>query len=73
MPDAVVYCYDLVPLRSDTKWTRGMDDYLRAQYIPGLSLAIVALDIRKAFGKNWVNEKVVAARLSQLGLRRLRG
>lgn len=69
-----VYCYDLVPTR-DKNWTRKMDDYLRAEYFPGLSVAQLAGDMKQRFPMRGfvLTERAVANRLSRLGLRRLKG
>ncbi len=71
----VVRCYDLVPLRTQTKWTREMDDHLRANYVPGLDVALVTVELRARFKVRWFRcgteaaNRMVANRLSELGLR----
>jgi hypothetical protein len=44
----IVYCYELVPTRGNV-WTRAMDDWLRENYFPGLSIAQVSEDFRGKF------------------------
>lgn len=63
-----VYCYDLVPLRTDTNWTRKMDDWLRATYFPGLSIAMLTLDARRRYPMRGTTELNVTRRLETLGL-----
>lgn len=64
-----VYCYDLVPLRTQTNWTRAMDDWLRAEYFPGLSITMVAVAARERFGNfKGLTDLNVLRRLETLGL-----
>jgi hypothetical protein len=65
---ARVYCFDLVPLRTGTRWTREMDDWLKAEYFPGLSIATLTVDIQKRFGGSGMNEACVTKRLETLRL-----
>jgi hypothetical protein len=63
-----VYCYDLVPTRTHTNWTRQMDDWLRANYFPGLSIASLTWDARHRFPRRGTTELNVTRRLEDLGL-----
>jgi hypothetical protein len=63
-----VYAYDLVPTRTHTNWTRQMDDWLRANYFPGLSIAVLTLDARHKFPMRGTTELNVTRRLEDLGL-----
>jgi hypothetical protein len=65
---ARVYCFDLVPLRTGTNWTREMDDWLRAEYFPGLSIAALTLDARRKFPRCGTTELNVTRRLETLRL-----
>lgn len=68
-----VYCYDLVPTRIHTRWTRAHDDVMRAEYFPGLD-PMMLLDSLRKVGRIPTNDpktigRAIANRLSELGLR----
>jgi hypothetical protein len=63
-----IVCYDLVPTRTFTNWTRPMDDWLRETYFPGLSIAALTLDARHKFPRRGTTELSVTRRLEDLGL-----
>lgn len=70
-----VYCYDLVPTRQKGGWTRAQDDVLRAEYFPGLDLAMLREPLRRAGklpGGGCHLTRSIANRLSDLGLRNRR-
>lgn len=71
----VVYCYDLVPLRTQTRWTRRQDDVMRSEYFPGLDPEMLIASLRRAGrlpGGGCHLSRAVANRLSELGLRKRR-
>ncbi len=68
-----VYCYDLVPIRNHTRWTRAHDDVMRAEYFPGLDPIMMLSALRKV-GRVPSNgpqamARLINNRLSELGLR----
>ena len=66
----VVYCYDLARKRS--RFTPEMDAFLRAEWFPGLGMAQLTVAFYERFpmsGFPSVHEKVIANRLSELGIR----
>lgn len=72
----VVYCYELVPLRTKTSWTRAMDNFLVANYCPGTDTAMVTDELRTKFKDKFLRRggfiltnRLVNNRLSELGLR----
>ena len=71
---ASVYCFDLVPLRSSSRWTRRHDDVLRAEYFPGLDPTMLIEPLREAGKPLWGPNatKAIVNRLSHLGLRNRR-
>jgi len=70
---ANVYCFDLVPLRTHTRWTRAHDDVMRAEYFPGLDPLALLPGLRKVGRVPWndprMAERAICNRLSELGLR----
>ncbi len=70
-----VYCYDLVPTRRKGGWTRAQDDVLRNEYFTGLDPMMLIEPLRqvgKLPGGGCHLSRVIANRLSELGLRNRR-
>ncbi len=71
-----VYCYDLVPLRTSTRWTHAHDNVMRAEYFPGLDPMMLLYSLRKVGCIPARNPETIARaianRLSELGLRNRR-
>lgn len=61
-----VYCYDLVPLRSKTTWTREMDAWLLAEYFPGLSFAMIADEACRKFRWRKFSARTIRNRLKDI-------
>lgn len=74
----VVYCYDLVPLRTQTRWTRAQDDVMRSEYFPGLDPSMLIEPIKRVTKSYapWYGPAhavlCITKRLSDLGLRKRR-
>ena len=67
-----VYCYDLVPLRTSTRWTRAQDDVMRKEYFPGLDPLMLIGSLREVGPvppQPKMAARCISNRLSELGLR----
>jgi len=61
-----VYAYDLVPLRSKTKWTREQDKWLLATYFPGLSFDAVADEAQQKWPRRRFCGRSIRNRLNDI-------
>lgn len=61
-----VYCYDLVPMRTKTFWTRAQDEWLLATYFPGLSFDMLADEAKQKWPRRSFSGKAIQNRLKDI-------